>query len=197
MSGQLRGISISYIFKMATNMTKIFIVIPGIILTWSFSAVFLGFQFTLQAVLAIVIIFCALYLYASQQPTQEQSDRAERDAEASVSSERERILFPDTDGEEEEDGMIELMDLEASLGSEEDDLSSFHSSPFATTAGEKKKKKRRKQTEEEKDFEIFVDQRTVLPVRGLKGKHRYTRVGQLEFDDDDDDDDVDDETEMF
>lgn len=62
-----RGISISFIYKQSTNMTKIFIVIPGIILTWIVSAIYLDFNFTVQAFLSIIVIFCALYLYMSEE----------------------------------------------------------------------------------------------------------------------------------
>jgi len=64
----IRGLSISLIYKRATNMTKIFIVIPGILLTWIFSAIFLDFDFNFQAVLAAVLIFSSLYLYLIEQP---------------------------------------------------------------------------------------------------------------------------------
>lgn len=66
----IRGISVSLIFKSSTNMTKVFIVIPGIILTWLWSSVFYGFEITLQAVLAIIIIMSALWMYATEQQLQ-------------------------------------------------------------------------------------------------------------------------------
>ncbi len=62
-----RGISISFVYKENTNMTKVFIISVGTLAQGVLAWLFADFRFTTQFALAVVIISSALYLYASQK----------------------------------------------------------------------------------------------------------------------------------